>query len=203
MKSGNPYVNDARTREARRRGYPARSVFKLEEIDRRFRVLRPGSSVLDLGCAPGSWSLYAARKVGGKGLVLGVDLQACEVASGGALTVVEGDATELAVEDISRLCGGRCPPFDVLLSDMAPRTTGVRVADHAASIELCETALALADRHLGPGGSLVVKAFDGPDLRGFEERLRPRFERVRRVRPKGTRARSVEVFLVALMRQKG
>ena len=68
-----PYVNDARTREARKRGYPARSVFKLEEIDRRFRVLRPGQRVLDLGCAPGSWSLFAARKAGRKGLVVGID----------------------------------------------------------------------------------------------------------------------------------
>ena len=201
MKSRNPYVNDARTREARRQGYPARSVFKLEEIDRRFHVLRPGLRVLDLGCAPGSWSIYAARKVGNKGFVLGVDLQACEVSSGGALTVVEGDATELTPEDIARLSGGRCPPFDVLLSDMAPRTTGVRVADHAASIELCETALALAERHLAPGGSLVVKAFDGSDLRAFEERLRGSFGPIRRVRPKGTRARSVEVFLVATVRR--
>jgi len=197
MMGRNPYVNDPRTREAKRRGFPARSVFKLEEIDRRCRILERGQRVLDLGCAPGSWSLFAARKVGRKGFVLGVDLQACDVSPSPNLVLVEGDATELRAPDISRLTDGRCPPFDVVLSDMAPRTTGVRVADHAASIELCETAFAVAVEHLAPGGTLVVKAFDGPDLGAFEDPLRKGFGKVRRIRPKGTRSRSVEVFVVA------
>jgi len=177
-------------------------VFKLQEIDRRFGILRPRQRVLDLGCAPGSWSLYASERVGGRGFVLGVDLQPCEVSSRGSLVVVEGDATELHADDLQRLSGGRCPPFDVVLSDMAPRTTGVKLADHVASIELCELALTLAEEHLAPGGSLVVKAFDGPDLKGFEEQLRPSFGKIRRVRPKGTRARSVEVFVVATARRR-
>jgi len=192
-----PYVNDARTREARKRGYPARSVFKLEEIDRRFRVLRPGQRVLDLGCAPGSWSLFAARKAGRKGLVVGIDLQACELPPRPGLVLLEGDAFDLDGDRLSEVTAGRCPPFDVVLSDMAPRTTGIRSADHAASIDLCDRALALASEALVNGGAMVVKVFEGPELKAFEARVRAVFDDLRRLKPKGTRSRSVEVFVVA------
>lgn len=195
--SRNPYVGDARSREARERGYPARSVFKLEEIDRRFNVLRPGQAVLDLGCAPGSWSLFAAKRVQGKGLVLGLDLQACDVTGPGWMRLVQADAWDADEAQLRELTGQRCPPFDVVLSDMAPRTTGIKTADHAASIDLCQRAADVAEGFLAPGGSLVVKAFEGPDLKAFETGLRAGYGTVKRLKPRGTRSRSVEVFLVA------
>ncbi len=201
MGRGNPYVGDARTREARKKGYPARSVFKLEELDRRFRLLRRGATVLDLGCAPGSWALFAARRVGRDGLVLGIDLQACSLDAPAPLRLVQGDATELDDEQLGEWTGGRCPPFDLVLSDMAPRTTGIKAADHAASVELCEGALAAARAWLRPGGALAVKAFEGPELRAYEGELRRSFGSVKRLKPKGTRARSVELFLVGLDRR--
>ncbi len=193
----NPYVGDARSREAREKGYPARSVFKLEEIDRRFKVLRQGQAVLDLGCAPGSWSLYAAKRVGGRGLVLGLDLQACEVSAPPQLTLVEADAWDVGEDRLRELTGGRCPPFDTVISDMAPRTTGIKSSDHAASMDLCARALDVARAFLAPGGGFVVKAFEGAELKAFENEVRGEFERVKRLKPKGTRSRSVEVFLVA------
>ena len=195
--SRNPYVGDARSKEAQKKGYPARSVFKLEEIDRRFKVLRPGQTVLDLGCAPGSWSLFASKRVQGKGLVLGLDLQDCEVAGPGWMRLVRADAWDADEDQLRELTGGRCPPFDVVLSDMAPRTTGIKSADHAASIDLCARAAEVAAAFLVPGGSFVVKAFEGPDLKAFETGLRAGYETVKRLKPKGTRSRSVEVFLVA------
>lgn len=193
----NPYVGDARSREARKKGYPARSVFKLEEIDRRVKVLRPGQAVLDLGCAPGSWSLYAAQRVGRRGLVLGLDLQACEVAAPAQLTLVQADAWDVDEAQLRDLTEGRCPPFDAVISDMAPRTTGIKSADHAASMDLCERALEVTRAVLAPGGSFVVKAFEGADLKAFENAVREQFDRVKRIKPRGTRSRSVEVFLVA------
>lgn len=195
--SRNPYVGDARSKEARRQGYPARSVFKLEEIDRRFKVLRPGQTVLDLGCAPGSWSLFAAKRIQGQGLVLGLDLQTCDVDGPGWMRLVQADAWDADEEQLRELTGERCPPFDVVLSDMAPRTTGIKSADHAASIDLCSRAAEVAEAFLVPGGSFVVKAFEGPDLKAFETGIRASFDTVKRLKPKGTRSRSVEVFVVA------
>lgn len=197
----NPYVKDGRTREARKLGYPARSVFKLQEIDRRFRLLRRGATVLDLGCAPGSWSMFAAEQVGAGGWVLGIDLQPCRVPERPGMRLVQGDAEELGEERLAELGDGRCPPFDVVLSDMAPRTTGIRSADHAASMELCELALRAARTWLRPGGALAVKAFEGPDLGEFEGEMRAAFTSVKRLKPKGTRARSVELFLIGLGRR--
>ncbi|MDP7112629.1 MAG: RlmE family RNA methyltransferase [Myxococcota bacterium] len=201
MGRGNPYVGDARTKEARKRGYPARSVFKLEELDRRFRLLRRGATVLDLGCAPGSWSLFASRRVGPGGTVLGIDLQVCRIGGPAQLRLVQGDGTALDGERLAAWTAGRCPPFDLLLSDMAPQTIGIRAADHAASVELCEGALAVARTWLRPGGAMAVKAFEGPELKRFELEMRTSFGSVKRLKPKGTRARSVELFLVGLGRK--
>ncbi len=195
--SRNPYVGDARSRQARHQGYPARSVFKLEEIDRRFRLLRRGARVLDLGCAPGSWSIHASRRVGRDGLVLGVDLQEAGPSTSPQLIVARADASSLDEAAIREMTGGRCPPFDLVLSDMAPSTTGVRLADHTASMELCAMAHGLAREVLRPGGAMVLKAFEGPDLRALEDAIRPGFDALKRVKPRGTRARSVEIFLVA------
>jgi 23S rRNA (uridine2552-2'-O)-methyltransferase len=129
----NPYAKPDRfTKAAKEAGFPARSVFKLEEIDRRSRLLRGGQRVLDLGAAPGSWSMYAARKIGPSGRLLAVDLEPLTVGLPAASAAfVQGDALSITNEEL-----GRFAPYDVVLSDMAPRTTGNRVTDQARSFEL-------------------------------------------------------------------
>jgi 23S rRNA (uridine2552-2'-O)-methyltransferase len=190
----NPYARaDARTRQAKAQGYPARSVFKLKEIDRRVRLLRPGQSVLDLGAAPGSWSLYASQKVGASGSVLAVDVQELRQAFPDNVVVVRGDALELDSEALRRFA-----PYDVVLSDMAPNTSGNKLRDQARSFELFERAAAVA-RALGKAGShFVGKLFMSEDFKQAERLLKDNYERVQVIRPAGTRQQSSEVFLVGL-----
>src|SRR5688572_18410757 len=139
-KRKNPYAGaDARTRAAKAKGFPARSVFKLEEIDRRVRLLKPGQHVIDLGAAPGSWSLYAAERVGPAGKVLAVDLSEITQLFPAQVEVVRGDALSLESEVLSRHA-----PYDVVLSDMAPSTSGSKVRDQAQSFELFMRALEVA-----------------------------------------------------------
>ena len=194
------YRGEARTRQAREQGYAARSVFKLEEIDRRFGVLRSGGKVLDLGAAPGSWSQFAARKVGPSGLVVAVDLKPLSVQAPGVV-VITGDAFELDREQVEELTEGRAPLFDVLVSDMAPATSGVALSDHVASVELCDRALVLARDWVCFGGHFVCKVFQGEDEPALRERLRASFSRVKAIRPRGSRAQSKEIFLVGLGRK--
>jgi 23S rRNA U2552 (ribose-2'-O)-methylase RlmE/FtsJ len=136
---GNPYARpDARTRSAKDAGYPARSVYKLQEIDKRVRLLRPGQRVLDLGAAPGSWSLYASERVGAGGRVLAVDLAPIAQPFAANVEVVTGDALSLATDELARFA-----PYDVVLSDMAPNTSGSKVRDQALSFELFMRAVEL------------------------------------------------------------
>lgn len=197
QKPKNPYKRpDAFTKAAKAQGYPARSVFKLEEIDRRVRLLRPGQRVLDLGAAPGSWSLYAAQKIGPSGRLLAVDLSELTVPLGPNARFSRGDALSLSNEELALFA-----PYAVVLSDMAPSTTGERSADHARSVELFERALGVARALLAPGGSFVGKLFMGEDFTKARDHVRAAFEEVRVIRPEGTRSSSVEVFLVGLRRK--
>jgi 23S rRNA (uridine2552-2'-O)-methyltransferase len=141
-------------RKAKEEGLRARSAYKLEEIAARFRLLRPGQAVLDLGAAPGGWLQVIARAVGPKGLVIGVDLERIAPLPAPVRTL----AHDIRAPDLhERLAAAGAPPvFDVITSDMAPRTTGVRLTDEARSLELAFVALAVADRYLAPGGVLVA-----------------------------------------------
>src|SRR6185295_16063351 len=146
-KGKNPYRRpDSFTKAAKARGFPARSVFKLEEIDRRVGLLRKGQRVLDLGAAPGSWSMYAAQKIGVTGKLLAVDLTPMTTAVGPNATVKQGDALSLANEDLALFA-----PYDVVLSDMAPSTTGSKVTDQVRSFELFVRAAAVAGALGAPG----------------------------------------------------
>jgi 23S rRNA (uridine2552-2'-O)-methyltransferase len=187
---------ESRSKRARQLGYAARSVFKLEELDRRFRLLRPGDRVLDLGAAPGSWSQYAAQRIGGNGLLVAVDLQEVGVTFPNGI-VRQCDAFTLDEAAVVEWTDGKAPPFDVVLSDMAPSTTGVGLADHVASVELCDHALGLAVRWLRPGGHFVCKVFQGEDEPALRKRIQAVFKKLKGVRPKGTRSHSREIFLVA------
>jgi 23S rRNA (uridine2552-2'-O)-methyltransferase len=187
---------DRYTRAAKAAGYPARSVFKLEEIQRRYRVFRSGQRVLDLGAAPGSWTLYASREVGSTGRVLAVDLS--EIAESLPSNV---SARQLDVMLAGRAELGDLAPYHVVLSDMAPRTSGTRARDQALSYELCQRALALADELAGADSHIVLKLFMSADFKALETALRARYAECRTVRPEATRSQSSEVFLVGLRRR--
>jgi 23S rRNA (uridine2552-2'-O)-methyltransferase len=184
--------HDAFFKKARASGFVARSVFKLEEIDRRHRILRPGERVLDLGCRPGSWLQYAAKVIGPHGALVGLDREPLPAAVAGARVVV-GDVFTTTDEELL----GELRAFDVVLSDMAPDTTGIRSADQARSAALVEEALARAERMLAPAGAFVAKIFQGPDVAGLRQRLQKRFSEVHLVKPEGSRASSTEMYLVA------
>ena len=193
----NPYARpDARTRAAKAQGYPARSVFKLEEIDRRVKLFTPGQRVLDLGAAPGSWSLYAAERVGERGAVLAIDRLPMAQAFPPNVRVVEGDALTLDTAALSELA-----PYDVVLSDMAPNTSGSKGADQARSFELFMRAADVA-RQLGrPGSHFVGKLFMSSDFGAARAALTGAYEKCQVIRPEGTRSRSSEVFLIGLRRR--
>jgi 23S rRNA (uridine2552-2'-O)-methyltransferase len=190
----NPYSKPDRfTRAAKEAGFPARSVFTLEEIDRRTRLLRGGQRVLDLGAAPGSWSMYAARRVGPSGRLLAVDLEPLTAGLPSWAEFVQGDALSLANEDL-----GRFAPYDVVLSDMAPRTTGNRVTDQTRSFELFMRALAVAATLGVRGGAFVGKIFMSDDLPPARAELRKHYAAERLFRPEGTRAGSTEIFVAGM-----
>jgi 23S rRNA (uridine2552-2'-O)-methyltransferase len=181
--------------KARRERYPARSVYKLKEIDKRFRLFRPGMRVLDLGAAPGSWSLEASERVGPEGLVVGLDIRPASAPFPANVRFFQEDifARTQSLADLIRNAGA----FDLVLSDMAPSTTGHRGTDQARSAALCAEALALAVSCLIKGGGFVVKVFMGPDVKPYTEKLRGFFERVRFFKPASSRAESMETFAVA------
>lgn len=183
---------DHYTRLARKERYPARSVYKLQEIQKRFAVVRMGSGVLDLGCAPGSWLMYAADLVGPSGRVAGVDLTPVTVSLPAHVSVHTVDVFEL-VEDPVAFFGGE---FDVVLSDMAPATTGSRGVDAARSHNLCEAALAIARKVLCPGGAFVCKIFQGEDFKPFSEAVKAGFSESKIFKPQSCRKASREIYLI-------
>jgi 23S rRNA (uridine2552-2'-O)-methyltransferase len=196
-KRANPYERaDRYTHAARERGYPARSVFKLEDLDRRAKLLRPGLHVLDLGAAPGSWTRYAAEQVGPQGRVLAVDLTPLATTLPANVTAIQGDAFDLADEALAAYA-----PYDLVLSDMAPATTGSRSTDAIRSAALVERAIAVADALAKPGSSFVAKLFMGGEYDAVRALVQERYASLRTLRPEGVRKQSVEVFLVATGRR--
>ena len=184
-------------KKAKKENYAARAVFKIQEIDEKFRLFKPGYKVLDLGAAPGSWAQYAAKKVGPQGRILGIDLQPIKITLPNALFIT-ADMRELNLGE-TMASNGIAPPFDVVLSDMAPKTCGIRVTDQMRSLELCDLALATAERFLRPRGSFVAKLFHSDEFEGFRNRLRERFGKVEVLRPQSTRKESKEIFFIAQM----
>lgn len=181
---------------AKQENYPARSIYKLKEIDKRFRIFKKGMRVLDLGAAPGSWSLGAAEKVGETGFVLGADIQSTDTHFPSHVLFMQEDVFDRSPEFEALL--EEKGPFDVVISDMAPSTTGHKGTDQARSAALFEEALALALCCLVQGGSFVVKVFMGPDVKPFADNLRRNFSVVKSFKPASSRSESVESFYIAL-----
>ncbi len=182
--------------KAKKENFAARAVFKLQEIDQRFRILRTGQKILDLGAAPGSWSQYASQKVGATGRVMGIDIQTVTLTMPNAVFIT-ADMREL---DLGQTMAenGIAPPFDVVLSDMAPKTSGIRLQDQMRSLELCDLALTTAERFLKPSGTFVCKLFHSNEFEDFRKKLKTRFAKVEVIRPESTRKESKEIFFVAM-----
>ena len=185
-----PYVQKAQSE-----GWRSRAVFKLEEIDRRAKLLKPGAVCLDLGAAPGAWSQYAARRVGAGGRVVATDILPMAELQG--VEFVQGDFREAEVFDrLAALLPGR--QVDVLLSDMAPNLSGVDVIDQPRSMYLSELALDMATRILKPGGHALIKVFQGSGFVELLQAARGRFGRVKLLKPQASRTRSPEIYLLAM-----
>jgi 23S rRNA (uridine2552-2'-O)-methyltransferase len=197
----NPYERpDVYSRKARAAGFVARSVFKLEEIDRRVRLLKQNAHVLDLGAAPGSWSAYAANRIGKRGRLVAIDLMPLKQVLGENCTVLEGDAyDESLVGEGGALL--EHAPYDVVLSDMAPNTTGNKHRDKIRSLDVFMRALELAKTLLKPGGHFVGKIFMSGHFQEAREGVRLAFDKVRVIRPEAVRDVSYEVFIVGLTRK--
>lgn len=189
---------DYYTLRARKEGYPARSVYKLEEIQRQFSLIKRGDKVLDVGAAPGSWTLYTERQLlKGHGTIVAVDLKELALFTLPSNVIsYTGDAFSPAIREKLTSHG----PYDVIISDAAPNTTGNRTVDTTRSEVLVEQVLLLATEQLKEGGNLVVKLFQGGGERALIEEMRTLFSRVKPFRPKASRSDSFEIFLVGLGR---
>ncbi|MBN1249251.1 MAG: RlmE family RNA methyltransferase [Anaerolineae bacterium] len=179
--------------KAKEEGYRARSAYKLLQIQRKFHIIRRGDTVVDLGAAPGSWSQVVTKIVGERGQVIALDLQPIEPIPG--VTTLEGDMTDPAVQaQVIALAGGKA---NVVLSDAAPSTTGIKLRDHVLSIQLARAAFEVARQLLVPGGNLVLKVFEGEDLPDLIQDVKMAFHPVKVHTPPATRNESWESFIVA------
>ncbi|GBC60878.1 RlmE family RNA methyltransferase [Desulfonema ishimotonii] len=185
---------DHYTQKAQKEKYPARSVYKLIEIQNKTRVIKKGDRVLDLGCAPGSWLMYAAEITGSGGRVVGIDLKPVNVSLPPHATAYAGDIFDMSDEIRDAVGSG----YNAVISDMAPSTTGNSSVDAARSFNLCEAALAVAHEVLLPGGIFVCKIFQGPDFEMFLNRIKTEFDKHKIFKPQSSRKASREIFIIGL-----
>ncbi len=186
--------DDYYARRARDEKWLARSVYKLQEIDKKFRLIRRGDRLLDLGCYPGSWSQYGIRKVAPEGEVTGIDLTQPDRLSSPNFRFLQADILTLEIEALVRKIGR----MDVVLSDLAPQTTGIKVTDASRSMELVRRAEEIALAVLKKKGHFLCKVFEGEDLKSFRSEVSTNFRQVRLFRSRATRKGSREVYLVGL-----
>ena len=180
--------------KAKREGFPARSVYKLMEIDKKFGLIKPKARVLDIGAAPGSWSIWVLQRLAGNGFLAAVDLQdLAERPAYDNFLFIRGDLYDAEVR--SRLL--EKGPYSLLLSDAAPGTTGSRFVDQSASEAIVEAVIDYAESSLAPGGALVAKIFQGGAEATLLKRLRGRFEKAKSFKPEACRSESFETYLVA------
>jgi 23S rRNA (uridine2552-2'-O)-methyltransferase len=191
-------VQDYYFKKAQKENYPARSVYKLEEVQKKYRILKTGDAVLDLGCQPGSWTMYAAKIVGHGGLVVGIDLQAGQKINIAKAAEIVCFHEDIMAEDIVENIKKIRKKFRVILSDIAPRTSGNKWVDQQQSLNLARRVIELAEKLLERGGNLYVKVFEGEDFKEFADSVRKSFKTVKIVKPKSSRRESREVFVLGL-----
>ena len=183
--------------KAKSEGYVARSIYKLEEIDKKYHLISKGNSVLDFGCSPGSWLQYVSKKVGKRGFVLGLDIKPVSILLTENIKVLEIDAFKTdvkSIKDISKF-------FDVILSDMSPKTTGIRSIDAQRSFNLNLQVLRISRELLNPNGTILLKCFQGVTLEKLHKDFKNLFSEVRLCKPKSSRSESVEIFLLGRIKK--
>jgi 23S rRNA (uridine2552-2'-O)-methyltransferase len=193
------HINDPYVKLAQKEGYRARAAYKLKEIDESEKLIKPGQIIVDLGCTPGSWSQYARNKLGGKeggginGTIIGLDMLPMEPIAD--VHFIQGDFREESVlEQLKALLGDR--QVDLVLSDMAPNLSGIAVTDAARIEHIIELALDFARAHMKPSGALLVKCFNGTGYTQLVELFRQEFKIVSSKKPKASRDKSSEIFLL-------
>lgn len=188
------HLNDEYVQRAQKEGYRARAIYKLIEMDERDRLIKPGHYVVDLGAAPGSWSEYAVTKIGKKGRVFALDL--LDIAPIKGVDFIQGDfRSDEVLDQLMKLIENH--PVDLVMSDMAPNISGMRAVDQPRAMYLAELSLELARNVLKPGGDLLIKIFNGEGLDEFKKVLRADFDKLIIRKPKASRARSRENYLLA------
>jgi 23S rRNA (uridine2552-2'-O)-methyltransferase len=192
----NPW-EDHYARQAKKERFPARSVYKLQEIQKKYNLIKKGDTVLDLGCAPGSWLLYAADLTGSMGRVIGIDQVPVSIHVPSHVSLYTGDILFMKEDFIQSLGRG----VNVVISDMAPSTTGNKLVDNTRSFELCCRALSISQMILTTGGSFVCKIFQGEDFNTFMELVRPVFNNFKIFKPKSSRKASKEIYIIGLRKK--
>jgi 23S rRNA (uridine2552-2'-O)-methyltransferase len=191
-------VQDYYFKKARKENYPARSVYKLEEAQNKHRFFKTGDTVLDLGCQPGSWTIYAAKIVGPEGLVVGVDLQDGPKKSIAKAAQIVWFSDDIMADDIVEKLQKIRKNYRIILSDIAPSTSGNKWVDQQQSLNLARRVMELAGKLLERGGNLYVKVFEGEDFKEFVDSVRKNFKTVKIIKPKSSRKESREVFVLGM-----
>jgi 23S rRNA (uridine2552-2'-O)-methyltransferase len=191
-------INDYYSRKAKKEKYPARSIYKLEEVQQKYTFLKRGNSVLDLGCYPGSWSLYASEVVGPKGIVVGVDLQQADQSARPDGAPIHWLCQDIMEPELLPMVRKFRPAFKVIVSDLAPNTTGNRWLDSQKSLELVRKTLALAEELLLNKGHYICKVFQGEDFPEFFDQVKTRFGMAKVLKPQSSRIESREVFVLGM-----
>ena len=193
MKSKKDNWTDHYTRLAKKENYPARSVYKLKEIQAKFKVIKKGNRILDLGCSPGSWSIYAGEVADKNGEIIGIDLKQIDISTISSFKMIVGDALnpDTFLDEIKH-------PFDIVLSDMAPATTGRKDIDAIRSYELSEAAFSIAMKILKKGGNFVCKNFQSQDSKILIDKVKKNFNKQKIFKPKSSRKASNEIFVIGL-----
>ncbi|MGE0764095.1 MAG: SAM-dependent methyltransferase [Bdellovibrionales bacterium] len=177
--------------KAKKDGFVARSAYKLQDLQKKYKLLRSGDRVLDLGCSPGSWSQVTLKIIGPSGHLLGIDLKPVEIQKTANSEFIQADILTLDPEHFGAL-------YDCVISDMAPNTTGIRLRDQAMSEELCRMVLTITEKYLKPGGHMTMKIFEGPDADKIVKQAKQMFKKVHRVKPEAVRKGSFEAFIVGI-----
>lgn len=196
-------LHDYYFKKAKKENHLARSIYKLEEIDKKYKLIKKAMSLIDLGSAPGSWIEYASSKIGTKGRILGIDLKEVKKSFPNNVKIIQGNifdfkAFEKAIEENKNLTN----TFDIIISDMAPNTSGQKDIDAYKSYELCVQALKIAEKYLRINGNFLIKIFMGEDFKNFLDAIKSSFEKYKVYKPKSSRNESFETYIIAWGRKK-